>query len=1087
MGPGEEQHCASCGELNPARAKFCLECGSPFELVDRLPQAEGTAGERRIVSVLFADLSGFTAYSEDSDVEDVRAIAQETANQLGDIVVRYGGTIDKIIGDCVMAVWGAPAAHEDDPERAVRAALDMQECVAANRERFAGLALSVGIQTGEAIWAPLGADGLYTVLGDSVNTAARLQGAAAKGEVLIGRPTYSEVADVIECEPIEPIKAKNKAEPVPAWRAVAVKGERRAHKPVMATLVGRDAELNRLREVWENATSEKRSYGVTVIGSPGVGKSRLVDTFTDDAASSALVLRGRCLPYGEGITYWPVAEIIRQAAQIRHDDDRDTVSNKLGAFLESLGSDDLDELRTMAVAVANLVGAPTTPRGTYTAIDISRGELHWGLRRIIELRAGIDPTVLVFEDLHWAEPTLLELIDFTFETPMDVPLLGICTGRPELRESGAALLTRRPNRRVIDLELLDDEAARGMVRQLMGQDDLPDGTVRELLTAAGGNPLFLEEIVQMWREQPDGAAADQLRVPSGLQALIDSRLDRLPADERRLVTHASVIGNVFWTGTIAYLEGDSDIDSVLDSLEGRDLIRALPSSSLDGQQEYTFKHGLIRDAAYARLTKAERAELHQRCGTWVTQLPGGEDEFAEIIAYHLEQACRIASDLSLAHSVAPMLPAARALIRAGDKAEAREGMREAERFLARAVDLLGDDYPETALESSLRRARMLAGLGEYEEAVDAMRRVADAAASFDRTDLRCRALISLAEVRAPMGAGAEAQSYLEEAEPLVRELADPSLRIRATWTKAMIVYITDGATAAALEALQSAVALAEEVDEAEFALTARMHLGALYFNKGDLPLAEVHFERCLELAGQQGSLRAQAWVSACLGLIRFHRGPRPEAEELLVNAADWMERTNDRYMQAQTLTWRAYVGLSRKDVDLALSDLRKAEGIVREIGGQLAVRVGRYLAEAFAWQGRAHEAREIVELARAHAEAEDQESQALLLIAEAFGAHAAGDQSEARRRFTQALPILDKRDALVDLGEARLSFAQLLEAMGEATAAGDQLERAREVFEKVGALETLQQVEENLARLRDIEIGSGPGRSSLEDAPPRSV
>ncbi|MEX2393454.1 MAG: adenylate/guanylate cyclase domain-containing protein, partial [Actinomycetota bacterium] len=232
LGPGAERRCESCGGLNPARAKFCLECGNAFDLTE-------TTGERRVVSVLFADLSGFTAYSEGSDVEDVRAIAQTTASQLGDIVVRYGGFVDKIIGDCVMAVWGAPVAHEDDPERAVRAALDMQACVKENQERFASMALCVGIQTGEAMWSQVGSDGRYTVLGDTVNTAARLQGAAAKGEVLIGLPTHSSVAGVIECESVEPIKAKNKAEPVPAWRAVRVAGTRSAHKPVVSSLVGR--------------------------------------------------------------------------------------------------------------------------------------------------------------------------------------------------------------------------------------------------------------------------------------------------------------------------------------------------------------------------------------------------------------------------------------------------------------------------------------------------------------------------------------------------------------------------------------------------------------------------------------------------------------------------------------------------------------------------------------------------------------------------------------------------------------------------------------------------------------------------------
>jgi class 3 adenylate cyclase/tetratricopeptide (TPR) repeat protein len=1082
-GPDGERLCGNCGEPNPVRAKFCLECGSPLngvaestnvehvDLVDQLPQVSSTAGERRTVTVIFADLSGFTAYSEGSDVEDVRAIAQETAARLGDIVERYDGTVDKIIGDCVMAVFGAPKAHEDDPERAVRCAIDMQECVKGNQERFAGLSLSVGLQTGEAMWATVGSDG-YTVLGDTVNTAARLQGAAGKGEIVIGKPTYEAVKDIIECEELEPIKAKNKAEPVPAWKALSVKGARVAHKPRLAGLAGRTDELKRLREVWELARTQKRPYGVTILGSAGVGKSRLVSSLTDGLGDAALVLRGRCLPYGEGITYWPVIEIIQQVADIHHDDDRPTVSQKLGDLLYSLQSEDLDELRTMAVALANVIGAPTTPRGTYTATEISKGELHWGLRRILELGSRTVPLVMVMEDLHWAEPTLLELIDYIFESPAeDVPILGICTARPEFMDIGDELLKAGRNRRVLELESLSDSAARDIVTELVGTEDIPADVLDQILQSAGGNPLFLEEIAQMWRESAAADGFTASAVPGGLQALLDSRLDALTSDERRVVATAAVVGEVFWSGTITSLLGsDADLDPILDSLETRDLIRSHETSSVSGEQEYGFKHGLIRDTAYRRLAKGDRAQMHERCGAWMAKLPGGEHEFAEIIAYHLEQACRIADELAFADTLGPRIPAAEALDRAAKRAEARQGMREAERFLARALELLGDSFPETALQLSLRRSRMLFGLGRYEDAQEALATTATRALDLSLLDVACQAKVTLSEIATIFGRATDAHEHVAEAESLARQTKDPELRIRTMWARAHIQDRLDGQPAAVVDTLRTAVALAEEIDNPEFIRDSRWRLGVLHFNNGELEQAELQLQRAMELAKDQGSLRISSWLSAYLGRLRYFRGPRDEAATLLAQANEWLERTGDRYIQVATQVWRAQLALSNDDLRRAIVLLRVAEE--RGGGGAVAVDVHRHMAETLFRQGRTTEVAEVAQAARAATPQEDQIAVATAAIAEAFAAAAEGDHGEARRHFAQAIPLLETQGGYDDIGEARLAYARLLETIGDHTGATDQLERAREVFERVGATAAVADADGELARLRDLEVGT---------------
>jgi class 3 adenylate cyclase/predicted ATPase len=1082
-GPDGERLCGNCGEPNPVRAKFCLECGTQLngaavpasnDLVDQLPQEAGSAGERRLVTVVFADLSGFTAYSEGSDVEDVRAIAQETATQLGDIVERYGGTVDKIIGDCVMAVFGAPLAHEDDPERAVRAAIDMQECVAENQHRFGGMALSIGMQTGEAMWAPVGSDGRYTVLGDTVNTAARLQGAAGKGEIYIGQPTYHSVTDVIECEPLEPIKAKNKAEPVPAWKAVSVKGRRSAYKPVLARLAGRDAELKRLEEVWSLVTTNRRPYEVTVLGSAGVGKSRLVGALTDGVGDSALVLRGHCLPYGEGITYWPIIEMIRQVAEIHHDDHVGTISQKLDTLLEALGSDDLDELRTMAVALANLIGAPTTPRGTYSATQISRGELHWGLRRILELGSQQLPLVLVIEDLQYAESTLVDLIRFIFSSEASAPILGICTARPEFAEIGGELLEPGPNRRVIDLESLTDDAARRMVGELLG--DVAEDTLDQILQSAGGNPLFIEEIAQVWREARaagDDAAFSASSVPAGLQALIGSRLDGLSAAERRVVSSAAVVGDVFWPGMIAYLVGNgTDVESILDALEGHDLVRSHPSSAITGEREYGFKHGLIRDAAYKRLTKSERATLHERCGTWIGGLAASEHEFAEIVAYHLEQACRIAADLEFGDTIAPMIPASHALQRAAKKAESRGGIGEAERFLSRAIELLGDAFPETVVELKMSRGRALAGLARYDDAHPVLTDTAVRASELRLIDIASRAFKTLAEMEVHLGKASDAHAHIEEAERLARQSKDPVRRIETTFVRAMIQDRLDGQRAEVIDTLRGAIALAEEIEHAESIRDGRMRLGVLYFNSGDLEEAEVQFERAMELAKDQGSLRISSWLATYLGRVRYFRGPRSEADDLFAKAHEWMERTGDRYMQVATQLMRAQAALSSNDLRRAIVLLRTAHVLAEPFGGSLLVEVERYIAEALFRQGRTSEVGEVAAVATATASPEDSVAIANASVAAAFRAAAEGDQDAARRSFAQAMPHFETQGTFEDIGEARLTYARLLETFGDLTAATDQLERAREVYEKVGALAAVEYADTELARLRDLEVGT---------------
>ncbi len=1068
-GPNGERLCGTCGESNPVRANFCLGCGAKLEAAD------AELGERRVLSVVFADLSGFTAFSEGSDVEDVRALAKETADQLSDIVARYGGTVDKIIGDCVMAVFGAPVAHEDDAERAVRAALDMQACVKTRSEKFFGLALCVGINTGEAIWSPVGPDGRYTALGDTVNTAARLQGAANKGEILVGAETYSGASSAVEFIEVEPIKAKNKAEPVPAWRAVDAKGTRRITPEI--PLVGRTAEIARIWELWELVRSQRMPYLATIVGDPGIGKSRLVGGMTERLGDSATVLTGRALAYGDGTTYWPVIEMVKAAAGIQLDDDTTESSRKLGTFLESLGSDDLDELRTMAVALAHLVAAPTTPRGTYEATEITKGELHWGIRRVFQLAARTKPIMLVFEDLHWAEDALIELMGSFVDLPEDAPLLVIATGRPELATERPQLVAQHKQRRSIELKALTAEDGHVLVERLIGPDAAAHPALADLLAKGDGNPLFLEETVRMLVEAGaidehgniDDSKVAALQVPSSLRGLIAARLDRLDAVLKRTAGRASVIGQSFWTGAVAHLDGDDgDTDELLRELERHDVVREASSSSISGQREWIFCHGLIRDVVYDRIPKTERVRLHARCGDWIA---AGGDEFIEIIAYHLEQSCLIAREIARTTHAPPVLDAANALMRAGDKATSHEGAHEAVRFFERGLALIGDSYPETAIELRLQLSRNLTAIGRYDDACAAQERVADDALALSRPDVRVRALISLVETDIIMGRVTEAKARVEEAERIARELDDLAIRIRTMWQRAVLDELFDGAPVKAEENLRGALALAEEIGDAELTLTLQVRLGALMFNIGKLDAAETELARATTLAEARGSLRHLSWITAILGYVRTYRGPRDLADDDLARASDWLERTDDRHMRVQTLVWRADLELlTRGDMRKAVLYLRTALPIAREIGGPTVSRVCRSLVDALLRQKRVSEARDYAALATELAHPDDMYARAYALVAEALLAAAEDDDAVMRQRFAIAQPLLEATP--ITLAEAVLAEARALEQVGDPAGAVDRLERARALFDSIGATATVEDIHAEIARL-------APGEGSV--------
>jgi class 3 adenylate cyclase/tetratricopeptide (TPR) repeat protein len=1054
--------CTACGTENPQQAKFCLACGTT--LAETPPPSE----ERKVITAVFVDLVGSTARSERLDPEDVKALVAPYHAQVRAELERHGGTFEKFSGDAVLALFGTPKAHEDDPERAIRAGLAVRSAIADLNaaDEWLDLHIRIGIHTGEAL-VMLGArpgEGEWSAAGDVLNTAARIQSAAPTDGILVGQQTYAAANDLFDFREAEPLQAKGKSEPVAVWEVIGARDGAAARPVVDIPLVGREVELEELLSFCDAVLQERYVGIATILGSPGIGKTRLLLELVRRLEDRCDVHWGRCLSYGEGITYWPVEEIIKDAAGILHDDDADATGAKLAALLETLGTSDPDQLRTIAAAVSNLVGVATTPRGTYSAAEIGQAELHWGLRRLLELRAERRPTVVVVEDLHWAEPTLLELLTFVGESSAEVPLIVLGTARPEAAETPTPIFITAGSRRVLELDALSGEDSVALVAELV-----PAGLqvpVDRLLEVAGGNPLFLEETVRMLADVGASAEGEELPVPSNLQALIASRLDRLGPSEKRLAQNASVIGTSFWLGAIASMNGiEGDLDEALAELARRDLVRPGDASRMAGEREYVFKHALIRDVSYGQLPKGRRAVLHRRFADWVIALPGREEELSEIVGYHLEQACLTARTVARPPEPPPVEGAVAALMRAAAKAERREGFREAERFYARALELVED--AESRLELRLKRCRSLTSLGELRPARDDLLELAEETLAADLRDLRCETLIALANIDYKQGRASDARRHLEEAQALAAQLGDRRLEIRARYESALSRSWFEGEDTETIEDLRSGLAISEELDDLALRIEGHMRLGFVLFNLGRLRDSELHLERCAELAREVGDHRDEARVTFLLALAKHYQGEPEEARRLSLQASEWFERTGDSYFQIQNLRALAMYALAGDRLQEAEERLQAAIPLALDSGGWLVLEIYRLLVETLVRQDRLDDARELVAFAARNVPEEDVYSRAALLLAEASVAAAEGDGDAALSRYPQALLLLEEQRLLIDLAEGHLTFGRTLRRFGCPEEAKAQFERAFQIAAPMGAqalIAELQRESPGLAR-----------------------
>ncbi len=1059
--------CEACGKELSAAFAFCPFCGAPI--------AAPVEERRKLATLLFCDLSGSTALGERVDAEIVQEVLRAYFREMRAVIEHHGGVVEKFIGDAVVSAFGLPDAHEDDALRACRAALEMQERIAAMNdeiERRLGrpIAIRVGINTGEIVTGGVLSAEMFAT-GDAVNTAARLEQAAGPGEVLLGEPTYRLVRQAVLAEAAVPVEAKGKAEPVAAYRLLGIRAQdatRRTGTP----FTGRGDELRLLQREYATVVSRNECRLVTVVGEPGVGKSRLTREFVAQIPSEARVVRGTCLPYGSGITFWAIGEIVRGLAGI-HDDHS---AAEATALIEAR----VEGVENGSIVAANLAQLLGVAEGSATAPETA-----WAIRHFLIAEAREQPLVVLVDDIHWGETALHDLLA---ELPAAIaeagaPVLLLCLGRPEL-------LDHRPEWSVTArLEPLGARDEDSLLQSLLGE--VSSAVLTRLARHSAGNPLFAEELVAMLLEQ--GALRieagictmqgdlDQLALPASLHALLGARLDQLDQDARATLQRGSVEGEVFHRGAVIDLtaqEARQLVPALLDDLSGKDLVRPAESSFVD-DEAFRFKHILVRDVAYQATPKKVRAILHEEFAVWLERAAGDRVvEYDEILGHHLEESYRLRGELGPVddETLALGVRAGLRLAAAGRRAHDRGDLGAVTNLLGRAAELLPRGSRER-IEVVLVLVEALADFVRVDEAEALLDEAGEAALALGDERLVQRVKVEQAwlviHANAVRSAETRALAEAEQALAIFERLGDDLGASRALEVVA-IVHLYYGRMAELASASEQGYIHAERAYDMQAQGKHRLgrmaadHWGATPFDQADA-LLEDH----LAWARRTGGLGVEAKAMVRLGLTRAMRGDRAGGNELFARGMTACAEIGARIWSYQELG--SGIWALTDDPEVAEARLVETYGVLAEAGrrGVLST-VAAILAESMFRQERYDECRALLDEA-AEKTADDDAVTHVLVRAGRAKLAALGGERDAAETLAREAVVLALETEIVDLrGEAFLALADVLRINGRELESAEPLRDAQAEWEAKGNVVFAARAQ---AALEEIAAGHGQPRS----------
>ena len=1102
--------CPNCAHANPDGARFCNACAAPLA-----GYAPSSREERKVVSVLFADLVGFTTQAEQLDPEDVSATLSRYHERVRFDLERYGGTVEKFIGDAVMAVFGAPTAREDDPERAVRAGLAVREAIAELNEIGGSreLHVRVGITTGETLVRldarPSEGEGMAA--GDVVNTAARLQAAAPTDGILVDETTYRATERAIEYRDPIAVEAKGKASPVAAFEALQARARYGVDvRQIGRTpFVGRERELEALKAALTRARTQREPQLVTLVGVPGIGKSRLVyELFQSLEAEPELITwrQGRSLPYGEGVAYWALSEMVKAQAGILETDTEEEAGRKLGAAVRAVDVDD-GEAAWLERNLRPLLGLSAE-------VELSgdrRGEAFAAWRRFLEALAATRTLVLVFEDLHFADDGMLDFIDYLAGWASGVPLLLVATTRPELFSRRSGWGGGKANALTLSLAALSDTETAQIVHASLDRSVLSAELQQLLLERADGNPLYAEEFARLVVE---GRQPDEL--PETVQGIIAARIDGLAPEEKALLQDAAVVGKVFWLGAVAVLSQSErwPLEERLHALERKEFVRR-ERSSVAAESEYAFRHLLVRDVAYGQIPRAVRADKHRLAAEWLEALDRSEDH-AEMLAHHYLAALDLAR--ASGRDVGPLAePASRALREAGDRASALNAFPAAARFYGEALSLVADPDPELSFE----RAEALYRSGD-DESERALEEARDALLVAGATERAAEADALLADVWWSRGESDRCFEHLSRAEELVR-YGEPTAAKARVLSQVARFRALAGEVDVPISVGQEALAIAEELGLDELRAHALNNVAIAKGNRGDIREAIADLERSIEIALSISSpeaargynnLAALSWyggdvrranelrdeavrVAERLGAASIYRYARANLPQHRYFAGRWDEAVlfadelvaecerDPQYEESFVRRVRALIRLARDEGAGALEDVRRSLGVAQRAKDPqtllpaLATEVWVNLELGLELEAE-HTAAEFVSEFRRQPFGYGTESEVIACLCARVG----GLGEELRRVFSPlqadhpwvvvGQAILDERysdatNQLFEIGDMaseaymRLLAAEQHAAAGRQAEANAELERALAFYRSVGATRYIRQGEALLA------------------------